>query len=202
MYCIWFMVIRLLYYLPMEMTKVDENIQTAQNMLNWIVERCYELEKEVWKWKTECHILEEENKNLNKHLWEKIDTIQVLIREKYEEKGEKLELFKENKNLKKKIELLDNENMCLNAEIKDREEENKMLKWEIERIKKELEWAKNSGEEFAHKRANAKAENKKLKEDVDYFRQCYLNLKRLCEKEWFMLSDEEVTKLFNLDEIK
>ena len=45
-------------------------------------------------------------------------------------------------------------------------------------------------------------ENKKLKEDVDYFRQCYLDLKKLCEKEWFMLSDEEVTKMFNLDEIK
>ena len=45
-------------------------------------------------------------------------------------------------------------------------------------------------------------ENKKLKEDVDYFRQCYLDLKKLCEKEWFMLSDEEVTKMFNLDKIK
>ena len=33
------------------MTKVDENIQTAQNMLNWIVERCYELEEENKKLK-------------------------------------------------------------------------------------------------------------------------------------------------------
>ena len=40
-------------------------------------------------------------------------------------------------------------------------------------------------------------ENKKLKEDVDYFRQCYLDLKKLCEKEWFMLSDEEVTKMLD-----
>ena len=44
-------------------------------------------------------------------------------------------------------------------------------------------------------------ENKKLKEDVDYFRQCYLDLGKLCEKEWFMLSDEEVTKMLNLDKI-
>ena len=36
------------------MTKIDENIQTAQNMLSWMVERCYELE--------------EENKNLNKEI--------------------------------------------------------------------------------------------------------------------------------------
>ena len=33
------------------MTKVDENIQTAQNMLSWIVERCYELEQENKKLK-------------------------------------------------------------------------------------------------------------------------------------------------------
>ena len=79
--------------------------------------------------------LEEENKNLEEKLWEKIDTIQVLIREKYEEKGEKLELFKENKKLKKRIEILDNENMCLNAEIKDREEENKKLKEELSKLK-------------------------------------------------------------------
>ena len=33
------------------MTKIDENIQTAQNMLSWIVERCYELEEENKKLK-------------------------------------------------------------------------------------------------------------------------------------------------------
>ena len=33
------------------MTKVEENIQTAQNMLNWIVERRYELEEENKKLK-------------------------------------------------------------------------------------------------------------------------------------------------------
>ncbi len=35
------------------MTKIDENIQTAQNMLSWIVERCYELEEENKKLKEE-----------------------------------------------------------------------------------------------------------------------------------------------------
>ena len=35
------------------MTKVDENIQTAQNMLSWIVERCYELEQENKKLKSD-----------------------------------------------------------------------------------------------------------------------------------------------------
>ena len=28
------------------MTKIDENIQTAENLLSWIVERCYKLEEE------------------------------------------------------------------------------------------------------------------------------------------------------------
>ena len=35
------------------MTKIDENIQTAQNMLSWIVERCYELEEENKKLKSD-----------------------------------------------------------------------------------------------------------------------------------------------------
>lgn len=35
------------------MTKVDENIQTAQNLLSWIVERCYELEEENKKLREE-----------------------------------------------------------------------------------------------------------------------------------------------------
>ena len=52
----------------------------------------------------EYNKLLEENKKLKAELWEKIDTIQVLIREKYEEKGEKLELFKENKKLKAELE--------------------------------------------------------------------------------------------------
>lgn len=60
------------------MTKIDENIQTAQNMLNWIVERCYELEEENKKLKAEneyLHNLLPEadwyiiEKQLEKRLW-------------------------------------------------------------------------------------------------------------------------------------
>lgn len=40
------------------MTKIDENIQTAQNMLSWIVERCYELEVENKKLKEKIKKLE------------------------------------------------------------------------------------------------------------------------------------------------
>lgn len=55
---------------------------------------------------------------------------------------------------------------------------------------------------FFYELDELRKENKKLKEDVDYFRQCYLDLKKLCEKEWFMATEEEVTKMFNLGEIK
>ena len=41
------------------MTKVDENIQTAQNILSWIVERCYELEEENKKLNEKVRFLEE-----------------------------------------------------------------------------------------------------------------------------------------------
>ena len=43
----------------MEMTKIDENIQTAQNMMSWIVERCYELEEENKKLNEKVRFLEE-----------------------------------------------------------------------------------------------------------------------------------------------
>ena len=57
--------IRLLYYLPMErMTKVDENIQIAQNLLSWIVERCYELEEENKKLKEYNRRLKQGNDDL------------------------------------------------------------------------------------------------------------------------------------------
>lgn len=83
------------------------------------------------------------------------------------------------------------------------EEENKKLKEENEYRKKIAdvlpEWEWHIAEETIQ---DLQKEIKKLKEDVDYFRQCYLDLKKLCEKEWFMLSDEEVTKMFNLDKIK
>ena len=80
-------VIRLLYYLPMErMTKVDENLNTAKNMLNWIVERCYELEKENKKLKEYNRRLKQSNDELkeqNKKLRETIKDHQL-----YEEKLE------------------------------------------------------------------------------------------------------------------
>ena len=58
------------------MTKVDENIKTAQDMLNWIVERCYDLERENKKLKERIKELEylwdinEELKEENKKLKE------------------------------------------------------------------------------------------------------------------------------------
>lgn len=59
------------------MTKVDENIQTAQNILSWIVERCYELEEENEKLKLQIAEL----------MWErdwkqmKIDRLEERIKE-------------------------------------------------------------------------------------------------------------------------
>lgn len=61
------------------MTKVDENIKTAQNMLNWIVERCYELERENQKLKEERDELKEWYENLiraNKKASEHIDELE------------------------------------------------------------------------------------------------------------------------------
>ena len=62
-----------------KMTKVDENIQTAQNLLSWIVERCYMLEEENKKLKKENRKLE--NKILK--LWTRI--YQNIIGEKRKE---------------------------------------------------------------------------------------------------------------------
>ena len=47
------------------MTKVDENIKTSQNLLNWIIERCYELEEENKKLNIKVASLEWEIKWLN-----------------------------------------------------------------------------------------------------------------------------------------
>ena len=67
------------------MTKVDENIQTAQNMLSWIVERCYELEKENKKLNIKVASLEWEIKWLNS------------VIEKLKEENQTLELWLDNK---------------------------------------------------------------------------------------------------------
>ena len=68
------------------MTKVDENIQTAQNLLSWIVERCYELEEENKKLNEYNRRLKQGNDDLkeqNKKLKETIKDHQL-----YEEKLE------------------------------------------------------------------------------------------------------------------
>lgn len=96
---------------------------------------------------------------------------------------------------------LDEINM-LEQECADLEEENKRLEEENKKLKEQLDYYKRKSEWFSKIIVKYQEENKELKEDVDYFRQCYLDLKKFCEKEWFMLSDEEVTKMFNLDEIK
>ena len=77
---------KLLIYIRDKMTKVDENIQTAQNMLSWIVERCYELEEENKKLNEYNRRLKQGNEDLkeqNKKLKETIKDHQL-----YEEKLE------------------------------------------------------------------------------------------------------------------
>ena len=96
------------------MTKVDEHIKASQDMLNWIVERCYELE--------------EENKNLNKQIeqfkkWVK-DWTNIIER-----------LEDENKKLKEENEWLKETMKELNNYNKFRIQENKGLKEKLEQIK-------------------------------------------------------------------
>ena len=59
------------------MTKVDENIQTAQNMLSWMVERCYELEEENKKLKKELELVRKNTRanveTLDNMYWENVD---------------------------------------------------------------------------------------------------------------------------------
>ena len=93
--------------------------------------------------------------------------------------------------------------------IKQLEQENKKLKENYAKLDKVASENVRTLDELEAKRIELEEENKrleeenkKLKEDVDYFRQCYLDLKKLCEKEWFMLSDEEVAKMLDLDKIK
>ena len=64
------------------MTKIDENIQTAQNLLSWIVERCYELEEENKKLKSdlaETQKIGESWRQECKQLRERINTMQEFI---------------------------------------------------------------------------------------------------------------------------
>lgn len=67
------------------MTKVDENLNTAKEMLSWIVERCYELEEENKKLNIKVASLEWEIKWLNS------------VIEKLKEENQTLELWLDNK---------------------------------------------------------------------------------------------------------
>ena len=81
------------------MTKVDENIQTAQNMLNWIVERYYDLERENKKLKEEVDFWETQ---ATKHQKERFEQHDIIIN-----KMKKIEELKaENKKLKYVIDLV------------------------------------------------------------------------------------------------
>lgn len=75
------------------MTKVDEHIKTAQNMLNWIVERCYDLERENKNLKDEVDFWETQ---ANKHQKERFEQHDRIINQMKKIK----ELKEENKKLK------------------------------------------------------------------------------------------------------
>ena len=89
------------------MTKVDENIQTAQNMLSWIVERCYELEEENKKLNIKVASLEWEIKWLNytiEKLKEENQTLELWLDKKEElNKGYRKEI-KEHQLYEEKLE--------------------------------------------------------------------------------------------------
>ena len=85
------------------MTKIDENIQAAQNTLEWIVERCYELEKE--------------NKNMKLVLEQMENTCKDYL-------NDRDTLREENSTLKANIEFL---HQCLD----DREKSIELLKEKI-----------------------------------------------------------------------
>ena len=82
------------------MTKVDENIQIAQNLLSWIVERCYELEEENKKLKEYNRRLKQGNDDLKE----------------------------QNKKLKEEVEVWENANKILRMHDAKMEYENKKLK--------------------------------------------------------------------------
>lgn len=104
------------------MTKIDENIKAAQNTLGWIVERCYELEKE--------------NKNMKLTLEQMENTCKDYLNDR--------DTFREeNETLKDNIEFL---HQCLDDRDKSIEvlkEENKKLNYKVLKLKSKvavLEW--------------------------------------------------------------
>ena len=108
------------------MTKVDENIQTAQNMLSWIVERCHELE--------------EENKKLKEHK-------ENLIRADKKKSEHIEELEEENKKLKEELRMLKEwatlyreDNKKLKETIKDHQLYEEKLEHRIIEFEELLHW--------------------------------------------------------------
>ena len=154
------------------MTKVDENIQTAQNMMSWIVERCYELE--------------EENKTLNIKVasleWE-IKWLNSVI-DKLREENQTLELWLDNKEKVNKS--LREENKKL-KKYYDRDKEELMescysLAKENDKLKSDLEECECSMHFENDEVWYRKRECKKLKEKVRFLEECLDRKEKLNEK--------------------
>lgn len=88
------------------MTKVDENMAQAKKMLETMVERDYELQKEVWEWRSKCYELEEENKKLKSDLEECECSMHFENDEVWYRKRECKKLEEELKYYKEKSEFL------------------------------------------------------------------------------------------------
>ena len=105
MYCIWFMVIRLLYYLPMERMKKPKFIK--------------EIEKFEWKERVECW------RWYIRVYWEldhkpmvELESLEIVVKELHK-------LEEENKTLKEEVRFLEE---CLDRKEKLNEEYRKELK--------------------------------------------------------------------------
>ena len=122
------------------MTKVDENIQTAQNMLSWMVERCYELEEENKKLKERVSELEDVSKDYD------------LLSKDF------IALWEENKKLKSDLEECQCSFWFENDEVWFWKREYKRLKkW----IKDHCKWYWNLFPEDEMKRQWKKADKKR-----------------------------------------
>lgn len=116
------------------MTKIDENIQTAQNMLSWIIERCYELEEENKK-------LNEEIENHKQNIME--DELEIIP--KLEEENKKLKeniawyekeedrLREENRKLREELSAYDREYFDEDKKAKNiyKSQKENILMWKI-----------------------------------------------------------------------
>ena len=108
------------------------------------------------------------------------------------------EVAKETKSYKR----LEEENKNLKDAMKELNNYNKFRIQENKKLKSDLAYERTMLDNVRAEYESLQNVNKNLKEDVEYFRQIYLDLKKMCEDDGYLLTDEEVTKLFNLDEIK